>query len=66
MKVKEVLKYYKDVQGICSALKISRQAVERWITKGYVPEGRQWQLFVLTGGDLQVDKGLARGDKRAA
>mgnify|MGYP000946324714 CR=1 FL=1 len=59
MKISEVIEYYGGVADTARALNISYQAVQQWVEKGEVPEGRQWQLQAITDGALTVDQTAA-------
>jgi len=50
IKTKDAIKFYGNKNRLARAFGISRQAVEKW--GEYVPEGRHWQLIVMTGGKL--------------
>ena len=50
----EAIQYYGTHAKLARALGISRQAVTDWGDR--IPEGRQWQLEVVTGGDLKADR----------
>jgi len=54
MKTEQVIEHFGSHQAVAEALGISRQAVHMW--GEYVPEGRAWQLQVITAGALQVEK----------
>lgn len=59
MTVTEVLEHFGGVAETSRALKITYQAVDQWVEKNAVPEGRQWQIQALTDGKLQVDEPLS-------
>lgn len=52
----QLTRHYGNGNRAARALGISRQAVRRWIAQGYVPETRQYQIEVLTGGKLRADR----------
>lgn len=56
MTVQEVIEHFGGVAETARALSISYQAVQQWLDKGQVPEGRQWQIQVLTDGALSVSE----------
>lgn len=51
MKKADVLKHFGSVKATAEALSISHVAVVRWGEE--IPEGRAYQLQILTGGVLQ-------------
>jgi DNA-binding transcriptional regulator YdaS (Cro superfamily) len=55
MTITEVLDHYGGVAPLAKALGISYQAVNQWVEKGQVPEGRQWQIQSMTDGALTVE-----------
>jgi hypothetical protein len=54
MRKKTAIQHFGTELEIARALKISRQAVNKW--PAIVPEGAAYKLQVLTGGRLQVDQ----------
>lgn len=55
MTVDQVIEHYGGIAEVARKLSISYQAVQQWVDKGAVPEGRQWQIQALSGGSLVVD-----------
>lgn len=53
----QAVRYYGSVKQLALALGIRPAAVSQWDA---VPEGRQWQLEVITGGELRVDNAIRR------
>lgn len=47
--------HFKTQAAIARALKVTRQAVAQWEENG-IPIGRQYQIEVLTNGELQADR----------
>jgi hypothetical protein len=58
MKKAEAVAHFGSELKLAAALKISKQAVNKW--PDVVPEGTAYKLQVLTGGRLQVDPSLYR------
>lgn len=54
MKKEDVLKHFGTVKATAEALGISHVAVVKW--GEYIPEGRAYQLQILTGGKLRYEK----------
>lgn len=59
MTVDQVIAHFGGVSETASAVGVTYQAVDQWVSKGEVPVGRQWQIQVLTEGALTVDKTVA-------
>jgi ABC-type uncharacterized transport system ATPase subunit len=59
MNVEQVLNYFGDRDKTAKALSISVQAIQQWVSKDSVPEGRQWQIQALSKGKLLVDSDAA-------
>lgn len=55
MTFKQVIDHFGGVAEVARTLDISYQAVREWGLKGAVPEGRQWQIQAITGGELKAD-----------
>jgi len=51
MKTKDAIEHFGSVTNLAEALKISQPAVSQW--GEFVPEGRAFQLQVMTAGLLQ-------------
>jgi DNA-binding transcriptional regulator YdaS (Cro superfamily) len=57
MKTADAIKYFGTRTALAKALGISKQAVAQWGET--VPEGRAYQLQVITGGQLSADQKTA-------
>lgn len=55
MKKSEVIEFFGGVQQTADALGIRYQSVREWPEEG-VPEGRQYQIQILTDGELKADR----------
>ena len=51
MKTKDAIKHFGSIKELCKVLDISKQAVSQW--GDTVPDGRAFQLHVMTYGELQ-------------
>ncbi|HEO1391270.1 Cro/CI family transcriptional regulator [Legionella pneumophila] len=57
MSIDELGSYFKYNQSeIARLLGIQRNAVHRWFKTGKIPLTRQFQLEVLTNGELKADR----------
>lgn len=55
MKTQEAIDHFGTPAALAEALGITREAIYQWGDE--VPEARQYQLHLLTGGKLQADPG---------
>lgn len=53
MKKTDVIGYFGSISATAKALGISHVAVGKW--GGVIPQGRAYQIEVLTGGKLKAD-----------
>lgn len=58
MKTETAIKYFGSQAAVAEKLGIKRQAVNKWQKRGVIPEGRAYQLEVITAGALKVDKSV--------
>jgi hypothetical protein len=56
MTIDQVIDHFGSVSATAKAVRVKYQAVAQWVSKGSVPEGRQWQIQALTDGALTADK----------
>lgn len=54
MRTKTAIRYFGTAAELARRLGISRQSVHDW--QGKVPEGRQYQLEILTNGALRAKR----------
>ena len=54
----EVVYYFGSVQKLATALDTTRQAIYLW--SGIIPEGRAYQIEVITEGELKASNILER------
>lgn len=52
----QVVEHFGSQQAVADALRISQPAVAKWIAEGCIPEGRQAQLQIITGGKLRAQQ----------
>lgn len=52
----QVIEHFDGIPKAAKALGITYQAIQQWILKGEVPEGRQYQIELLTNGQLKADR----------
>ena len=62
MKKGDVLSYFGGVAATAKALGISHVAVSKW--GDTIPQGRAYQIEVLTGGALKADPAPTTGQQR--
>lgn len=55
MTLKQLLKHYGRQADIVKALGVERAVVSAWFTRGHIPETRQYQIELWTGGQLKAD-----------
>jgi DNA-binding transcriptional regulator YdaS (Cro superfamily) len=66
MKPDEAIRWAGSQRELARACGVSESAVSQWVNSGLVPEGRAYQLEVLSAGTLKVDPALYRRNERAA
>ena len=62
MNKRDVLSYFGGVAATAKALGISHVAVSKW--GNTIPQGRAYQIEVLTGGELKADPATPSGQQR--
>lgn len=60
MTPKDVLDYFGGLSATARALGCKPQSVIEWVSAGRVPEGRQYQVELATGGRLRASKPAMR------
>lgn len=55
MQIQEAIDHFNGIPKLANALGISYQAVQQWEEKGEIPEGRQYQIQVITKNKLKAD-----------
>lgn len=55
MNPEDVIDYFGGVADTARALNISYQAVKKWVDQGKIPVQRQYQIQVMTDGELTVE-----------
>jgi hypothetical protein len=59
MTPQDVIAHFGTQVKTAQALGIKQSSIAGWIKKGEVPEGRQYQIQLLTGGKLQAERKAA-------
>lgn len=62
MKKQDALDHFGGVVGLAKALGCKPQAISQW--GNTIPQGRAYQIEVVTGGALKVDPATAAGQQR--
>lgn len=65
MTPQDVLAHFGTQAAIARAIGCQQPSIAEWFEKGAVPEGRQYQLELATGGVLKADKPANRLDPNA-
>ena len=66
MTVEELISYFGSVSATARALGVKDPSVSEWRVSGVVPELRQYQAELATGGHLKADKPPLRAPTREA
>lgn len=66
MTPQEVLSHYGTQAEIARVLGCTQPSIAEWFEKGRVPEGRQYQLEIASGGTLKAAKPANRIDDESA
>ena len=66
MTPKQLIDHYGTQSAIAKAAGIKQPSVAEWFAAGVVPEGRQFQFEVLTGGLLRADRPPDSGSPTSA
>ena len=66
MSPKQALDYYGSQAELARVCGIKQPSVAEWFDAGEIPEGRQYQLVLASGGALKADKPANRLVKAAA
>lgn len=66
MRYSDAIKHFGSEVEIAAALACTRQAVALWKEGDVIPKGRAYELQVITGGKLRVDRTLYDGKQVAA
>lgn len=59
----QLLKHYGTQVSIAKALGVSQPCVSNWSKRGSIPALQQMRAFMLTKGQLKIDKALLKGTK---
>ena len=55
MSPQQVIDHFGSQTKVADALDCGQSTVAGWVEQGYVPDGRQAQIQLLTGGQLTAD-----------
>lgn len=55
MKPKEAVEFFGTQARLARAVGAAPSSVAEWLQIGYIPEGRQYQIELATGGLLKAD-----------
>jgi len=60
----DVINYFGGIAGLARKLGVTTQAISQW--KGKIPEGRGYQVEVLSGGHFKADRlPLKKAERRS-
>ena len=62
----QVIQHFDGIPNAAKELGITYQAIQQWVQKGEVPEGRQYQIELLTNGALKADRSAVSGGEAEA
>lgn len=66
MTADELISHFGSVSATARALGVKDPSVSEWKTSGEVPELRQYQAEIATGGKLKADRPALRKPQQAA
>lgn len=56
MTISDAIEHFGNQTNLAKALEnCSPQAVQQWVAKGEIPRGRQYEIEVITSGNLKAD-----------
>ena len=55
MKTKAAIEYFGSRRALAEAVGVSRESVRKWVVAGRLPQGRAYQLQIITGGRLRAE-----------
>ena len=56
MSIDEAINLFRGQSNLARALGVTQTAVWLWKRQGEIPEGRQYQIEILTGGALMAER----------
>jgi hypothetical protein len=66
MNMQDLISHFGSQTAAAKAIGTSIQVVSSWKTKGRIPLGRQYEIQVLTGGQLRADPAHAVSQRQIA
>lgn len=60
MSPKQVIDFFGGIPRVADALGLKAPSIYDWVEAGEVPEARQYQIEMATGGALRADKPALR------
>lgn len=66
MKPTEAIEWAGSQKKLAEACGVTESAVSQWVAAGLIPEGRAYQLAVISAGTLKVDPDVYRRNSDAA
>lgn len=63
MNIEDATQFFGNKRKLAAALGVSPSAVTQWC--GVIPEGRKYQIQILTGGKLKASKTVAKENSQA-
>jgi hypothetical protein len=55
MTPEKVIDHFESISSTASALGITYESVRKWVIQGKVPQSRQYEIEILTGGKLKAE-----------
>jgi len=56
MTTQDLINHFGTQAKAAAALGIKQPSIAGWVANGKIPEGRQYQIQILTGGVLKADQ----------
>lgn len=56
----ELISFFKTQARAARALGCAQSTISEWVDNGHVPDGRQYQAQIATGGKLKADRPALR------
>ncbi len=59
MTTSEAIAFFRSAANLARALGVTPGAISQWVKTDVLPEGRQYQVEILTGGALKADRNVS-------